>query len=86
MAYTVPLFNSNAPSYAMSPKWWRNFIRGNAPGHRYNREETNNRLLEYSASYVVMTERNPPAVPPRIARYVDFYDEAAYTWFVLRWS
>jgi hypothetical protein len=38
-------------------------------------------LLEYSASYVIMNSQDGA-----LRRYVDFYDEEAYTWFILRWS
>ena len=81
MIYTVELFNSKATNYSTTPQWWRNFIRGNTPGNRFNREETNDRLWEYSASYVVLNRDMGD-----VQRYVDFYDEKAYTWFILRWS
>ena len=80
MIYTVELFNSDNPG-TRSPQWWKNFIRGNKPGERFNKESTNDRLLEYSASYVVMSGGSSAPV----LRYVDFYDEQAYLWFVLRW-
>lgn len=80
MIYTVELFNSDKPGDA-SPRWWRNFIRGNPPGERFNKESTNNRLFEYAGSYVVLGGGSSAPV----LRYVDFYDEKAYVWFLLRW-
>lgn len=80
MVYSVKLFDSREQFYHTF-KWWRNFTRENPPGQRFNREETNTRLLEYSASYVIMNSQDGA-----LRRYVDFYDEEAYTWFILRWS
>ena len=79
MVYTVALFDSKNPD--VTPVWWKNFTRNNPPGHRFDREETNTRLLEYAASYSVMS-RNGRGTN----RHLDFYDEPAYTWFMLRWS
>jgi hypothetical protein len=82
MVYSVKLFSSRDPDPLRAiPHWWKNFTRNNPPGQRFNREETNTRLLEYSASYVVMSTHTGI-----LRRYVDFYDEKAYIWFVLRWS
>lgn len=83
MVYTVALFDSSNPDALGSPVWWRNFIRSNPPGERFNRETTNDRLLEYSASYSLIQREG---MRSGVYRYLDFYDEKAYTWFVLRWS
>lgn len=81
MYITVPIFDSsNASDGSGSPRWWRNFIRENPPGQRFSNDTTNDRLLEYSASYVVVINSE------KVCRYVDFYDEQAYTWFLLRWA
>jgi hypothetical protein len=80
MYYTVPLFDSNKPN-VRTPSWWRNFVRSNPSGERFNREVINDRLLEYSGSYSVAHH-----AMSGVHRHLDFYDEKAYTWFVLRWS
>jgi len=80
MYYTVALFDPNDPTEG-SPRWWKNFIRANPPGTRFNISVTNDRLMEYSANYVVTGGQGGD-----VQRYLDFYDQRAYTWFLLRWA
>ena len=80
MYYTVALFDPNDPTKG-SPRWWKNFLRANPPGNRFNIRVTNDRLMEYSANYVVTGSSGGS-----VRRYLDFYDQRAYTWFIMRWA
>lgn len=80
MAYTVVLYDYKDPLTGF-PTWWKKFIRGNPPGTRFNHDVTNDRLFEYSASYIAIHNN-----PRGMLRYLDFYDEQAYIWFMLRWA
>jgi hypothetical protein len=80
MVHSVLLFEPDTGKEI--PHWWRNF--GKLAGEDI--DGINDQLLEYSAHFVCMVERKENG-PRRFGRrYIDFYDEQAYFWFVLRWS
>jgi hypothetical protein len=59
-----------------SPQWWHNFLDHNMNRYVFSRERINLALMDYSAQFVRLKH----------SRYIDFYDEQAYAWFLLRWS
>ena len=78
---SIKLFEENGKMFPDVPQWWRNFamsVEGDSV------EEVNHALLDYSASFWIAK----PAIPENGYgdRYLDFYDEHAYSWFMLRWS
>ena len=74
--YTVYLFNQASRQNEM-PKWWLNFVFGNDLAEA-SLDEVNEALLDYHASFSYQVRGS--------RRYIDFYDDQAYSWFVLRWS
>lgn len=62
------------------PQWWYNFCLPD-----YDEEELNQRLLDWSANFWVATTKRPDKIGYG-DRYIDFYDESAYTWFMLRFT
>ena len=69
--------------------WWWQFIRSvDKRSHALSTEDRidiiNSELLNWSAH---LWQHQPAGVDwPHKNAYIDFYDEQAYTWFVLRWS
>ena len=61
------------------PQWWKNFTR--VHGHKY-RDQINEALLPWHANF--WTRMNADILG--FDRYLDFYDEQAHDWFMLRWS
>lgn len=61
------------------PNWWRNFVTESFSDFS-NMDEINDKLFPFMAQFSYMGESNSTA-----KRYIDFYDEEAYTAFVLRW-
>ena len=78
----IKLFEDNSKAFPDVPRWWFNFamsVKGDSV------EDINHALLDYSASFWIANT----TIPKNIGygdRYLDFYDEHAYTWFMLRWS
>lgn len=80
MVHSVLLFEPDSEKDI--PHWWRNFGKHSVD----DIDGINEQLLEYSAHFVCMVERKENG-PRRFGRrYIDFYDEQTYTWFILRWS
>mgnify|MGYP003335084596 CR=1 FL=1 len=70
-------------------RWWWNFLHGTdkrtAPSTAEERMDVVNlELLNWSAQ--IWHHRQKGAVSPHYRSYLDFYDEQAYAWFLLRWS
>jgi hypothetical protein len=83
---TLKILSARAPlgMEVHTPKWWRNFLRENFTGSaRYDVDKINHKLLDYSANYSRVVFSNHMS---GYNKYLDFYDEQAYLWFVLRWS
>lgn len=64
-----------------APWWWSNFVRahtieGGATISELH-EHIDRVLMDYSA--IMWTDG-------RYGTYLDFYDQHAYDWFILRWS
>lgn len=81
MVHSVFLFEPNPEDGSCDvPDWWWNF------GEQFpdDVDKINELLLEHSAQFVCMKKRGPLGGFGK--RYIDFYDEKAYTWFLLRWS
>jgi hypothetical protein len=87
MVVRIFLFDSGSNSREQVPDWWRNFVHDTLPIRRLQEGSENRRLLNvallpWHAQYWMHVR--PDATPTR--RYIDFYDEAAYHWFLLKWS
>lgn len=70
-------------------KWWWNFVGGVDQGSRVLTPEEhidiiNLELLNWSAQLWQYGQRSMFYTNQSV--YIDFYDEQAYTWFVLRWA
>lgn len=67
------------------PRWWLNFVKSHgvvANTLEPFLDQRNLQLLEYSAQC-----HRHQAVGCRTRKYtIDFYDEKAYTWFMLKYS
>ena len=74
----IEVFEYGAYRNTVIPQWWKNFTR--AHGHKY-KDHINEALLPWHANF--WTHGNEMA---GYTRYLDFYDEKAYVWFMLRWS
>jgi hypothetical protein len=61
------------------PRWWYNFLPDS-----FGEEEINHALMDWSANFWIAKPVNP--LSGYGDRYLDFYDEHAYTWFMLRWT
>ena len=78
----IKLFEENGKVFPDVPPWWYNFAMS-FEGESV--EEVNYALLDYSASFWIANN----TIPKNAGygdRYLDFYDEHAYSWFMLRWS
>jgi hypothetical protein len=73
--------------------WWYNFIesvrRGRNSTINQRIDIINEDLMNWSAQ-LWQNEPIPPELGTTVSKYrnvyLDFYDEQAYTWFVLRWA
>jgi hypothetical protein len=64
------------------PKWWQNFCHGADVGDSI--DDVNEKLMDWSASFWI--SKNTVNSIEYGDRYLDFYDEPAYVWFMLRWA
>lgn len=64
------------------PRWWINFNDG--VGDFATVDKVNTELMNWSASFWIA--KHPDNNLLLGDRYIDFYDEHAYTWFIMRWS
>ena len=64
------------------PKWWQNFCIGGDVDDSV--DDVNRKLMDWSANFWIA--RNTDSRFEYGDRYLDFYDEQAYVWFMLRWS
>lgn len=81
---SILLFNPDAV-YKSGPTWWHNFaetVEGKGKGG-VRVDTINTVLMEYAAHFHCT---GPGGTRSWGNRYIDFYDERAYNWFVLRWS
>jgi hypothetical protein len=73
-------------------KWWWQFVRSVNPvpvsTADQKMEIINDELLNWSAQMWYNVPKSPDARTYSSYQnaYIDFYDEQAYTWLVLRWS
>ena len=83
------LFDSNGLSRQQVPHWWRNFVHGVLPplsqrparNWEQSMHMLNGYLVPWHAVYWLHHDQDKVT-----RRYIDFYDEHAYTWFLLNWS
>lgn len=79
---TVLLFDHKtykSPGYS----WWRNFAETIQGKGAIRLDTINEQLMDYNAHFHCTGKGG---VESWGDRYIDFYDERAYNWFVLRWS
>jgi hypothetical protein len=86
MVLRVFLFQHGEHSREQVPQWWRNFVHATLPrGHvltpTQSQDALNHALMHWHAQYWYHGVPNQPT-----HRYIDFYDSAAYTWFLLHWT
>lgn len=79
----IKLFGENA-SEPDIPYWWVKFARGCGYNDFSTIEEVNECLMDWSANFWIA--KHTDDVRDLGDRYIDFYDEHAYTWFMLRWK
>ena len=66
-------------------KWWWNFTRSvDQRSKALTTDMINLELLNWSAQLWQCGQRG--LIYSNQSSYIDFYDEQAYTWFVLRWA
>lgn len=82
MTYCVTLFTEHDyESIAVLPRWWHNFL--DAKTDLLDEvDDINTVLLEFSAHFSCSTDNSRNYG----TRYLDFYDESAFFWFILKWS
>ena len=79
----IKLFEENGKMFPDVPQWWMNFATS-FEGESV--EEVNHALLDYSASFWIANTTIPNIPGGYGDRYLDFYDDHACSWFILRWS
>lgn len=65
------------------PRWWLNFAESTGDDLT-TVDEANIELMNWSASFWIAKHKENKLLPGD--RYLDFYDEQAYTWFIMRWA
>jgi len=81
----VKIFDSEAEYQSDDiPKWWLNFANTAGADEFTTIDEVNTELMNWSASFWISENKEQSLLFGD--RYLDFYDERAYTWFIMRWS
>ena len=76
----IKIFEEDCHPYEI-PQWWFNFC---PDSFGVGEEEINHALMDWSANVWLAKPKNP--LSGYGDRYLDFYDEKAYIWFMLRFT
>lgn len=82
MVHSVLLFDPKN-IHRESPIWWRKFCDECSGAGAERLETINAALMDYAAHFHCTKNGGMQTWGNR---YIDFYDERAYNWFILRWS